>query len=349
MVSKIVSMALFAFGLMSCAVFDSEKPQPGCERVGNVQGVCGFPAPEDIDVFDGGRYLLFSPVTGINGTEREKLYLFDTESLSAVPITYQLAKSSERWGEDDCISPPEEEFSPHGVHISQRTDGRWQVLAVNHLREAVEMFEVVAGEVPSLIWRGCALGSANANFNDVVALPDGGFFVSHMFDRGSMDVQVAMASTVNTGYVMSWTKASGYKKLKGSDGIVPNGLAISTDGASLFIAETGGKRIRKINISSGEETGEVVLGPVDNLSWSADGKLIATRIVGAMPHDCFSKPGPCLTPFEVVAINPDTLEFEVMHEQRGKPMGTASVAVVHGDAIYVGSFKGHQIMRVIPH
>jgi hypothetical protein len=65
-----------------------------------------------------------------------------------------------------------------------------------------------------------------------------------------------------------------------------------------------------------------------------------------MPEDCFSKPGPCLAPFQVLAIDPQTLEYTVLHEQRGKPMGAASIAVVLGDYIYVGSFKGQQILRI---
>jgi hypothetical protein len=48
----------------------------------------------------------------------------------------------------------------------------------------------------------------------------------------------------------------------------------------------------------------------------------------------------------VVAVDPDTLEFTVLHEQRGRPMGQASVAVVVDGHIYIGSFKGNQILRV---
>jgi len=339
--------ALFASAsLCFCMTMQAGAELAGCETVANVQGICGFPAPEDIDVFSGGQYLLFSPVTGVNGTELESLYLFDVHTLVASPISYQTASNKEQWGDARCIDAPGEKFSPHGIHISQRSDGRWQVLAVNHLRESVEMFEVAEGKVPSLIWRGCVLAPEKSNLNDVVALPDGGFLVSHMFDRGTMEVMAAMQATVNTGYVWRWQPSSGFEKLPGSDGIVPNGLALTADGQSLFMSETGGQKIKKINYATGQQEGQVKLGPVDNLSWAADGRLIVTRIIGPMPEDCFSKPGPCLAPFQVLAIDPQTLEYTVLHEQRGKPMGAASIAVVLGDYIYVGSFKGQQILRI---
>jgi hypothetical protein len=332
--------------LLFCCSAQAQDVEPGCETIDNVQGICGFPAPEDIDVFPGKQFLLFSPVTGINGLGLERLYTFNIDTLKASPITYQQSESMELWGDPSCTTAAGEDFSPHGVHISKRNDGRWQVLVVNHAREAVEIYEVFGGDKPTLSWRGCAMAPPKSNLNDVVALPEGGFLVSHMFDHGTMEVMEAMQSTTNTGYVLRWLPESGFQKLPGSDSIVPNGLALTEDGQSLFISETGGQRIRKINYLTGELEGQVALGPVDNLSWSNDGSLIATRITGAMPDDCFTKPGPCLTSFQVVSINPDTLEYTILHDQIGKPMGTASVAVVLGNYIYIGSFKGHQILRV---
>ena len=333
--------SLFCGGLLADTVMS------GCETIANTQGVCGFPAPEDIDVLPGDRYLLLSPVVGMGHGDKLNLSVFDTQSLTASPVQYRQPSSDESWGDSACDKAPNEKFSPHGVHVAQRASGQWQVLAVNHEREAVEIFEVI-DEVgaPSLAWRGCVVMPQHANINDVAALPDGGFLVSHMFDRGTMEVMAAMQATKNTGYVWRWRPSKGLDKLPGSDGIVPNGVALSADGQSVFIAETGGKKIRKINYHSGKEEGSVVLGPVDNISWAADGRLIATQVTGPMPEDCFTTPGPCLTPFNVIAIDPNSLEFEVLHQQQGKPMGMASVAVVLNNVIYAGSFKGHQLLRV---
>lgn len=320
--------------------------QSGCEKVANVQGFCGFPAPEDIDILPGGKQLLLSPIVGMDSTELQPLSLFDVATQQVTPVRYQQEKANTQWGDTHCVTPPAAEFSPHGIHISQRSSGQWQLLAVNHLRESVEYYEIYPGSAPSFAWRGCVIMPAKANINDLVGLADGGFLVSHMVDRDSMPIMEAMSSTKNTGYVWHWDSVKGLSKVPGSDGIVPNGLALSADGRALFISETGAQQIRKIDFVSGQQLGVVKLGPSDNLSWAADGRLIATRITGAMPEDCFTKPGPCLTPFQVVAIDPQTMALTVLHEQQGKPMGMASVAVVLGDYIYAGSFKGHQLLRV---
>lgn len=340
-----LKVLLLGMSLAVCQVLQADV-QSGCETVANTQGFCGFAAPEDIDVMPGGKQLLLSPIVGMDGTELQHLSLFTIATQQVMPVRYQQDKASTEWGDAQCVTPPAAEFSPHGVHISQRESGQWQLLAVNHLRESVEFYEIYPGSEPSLAWRGCVIMPSQANINDLVGLADGGFLVSHMVDRDTMPIMEAMSSTKNTGYVWHWDSVKGLAKVAGSEGIVPNGLALSADGQALFISETGAQRIRKIDLVSGKELGVVKLGPVDNLSWAADGRLIATRITGAMPEDCFTKPGPCLTPFQVVAIDPQTMALSVLHNQQGKPMGMASVAVVQGDYIYIGSFKGHQLLRV---
>ena len=341
-----LSLLLVATLQVACSPLNSEPVPPGCETVANVQGICGFPAPEDIDVFPGGKFLLFSPVSSMQGGQLQSLYVFDVNSLKASPIHYQTDKTATLWGDPNCHTAPGEQFSPHGVHISQRADGDWQVLAVNHVRESVEMYQLLNGDQPELLWRGCALAPANSDINDVVALPNGGLLVTHMLEKGSMDVMEAMQSTENTGFIWRWRPGKGFDKFPGSDGIVPNGVAVSADGQSVYVTETGGQLLRKLDYATGEQQVVVKLGPADNLSWAEDGRLIATRVTGAMPADCFSAPGPCLGPFQVVALDPENLALTVLHDQQGKPMGAASVAVWLGDYLYVGSFKGQQIMRV---
>lgn len=341
-----LSVLLVSAWLVACSPIAPEPVQPGCETVANVQGVCGFPAPEDIDVFPGGKFLLFSPVSSMQGGQLQTLYRFEVSTLKAEPVAYRRDDTATLWGDPNCQTAPGERFSPHGVHISRRADGDWQLLAVNHVRESVEMYQVLGDDQPELLWRGCAMAPPNSDINDVVALPQGGLLVTHMLEKGSMDVMEAMQSTENTGFIWRWRPGKGFDKLPGSDGIVPNGVEVSADGQSVYVTETGGQQLRKLDYATGEQLAVVKLGPADNLSWAEDGRLIATRVTGAMPADCFSAPGPCLAPFQVVALDPQNLALTVLHDQKGKPMGAASVAVWLDDYLYVGSFKGQQIMRV---
>lgn len=343
-INSIILMVLLLFNAAVAIAFEEEV----CKVINNTQGVCGFPAPEDIDVFPGERYLLLSPIVGMDEKNSHYLYVFDTVERLAEPILYQETIQKNDWGENTCTTPPNNKLSPHGVHISQREGGEWQALVVNHDRESVEFFEIIeTSSMPKLSWRGCVLMPQKANINDVVGLPNGSFLVSHMFDRGSMSVMSAMNAKIETGYVWRWRPDQGLDVFPQSQGIVPNGLAISLDKKYVFIAETGGQKLRKLSYLTGEELGSVFTGPIDNLSWSTEGLLIATQVSGEKPEDCFSKPGPCLTPFNVISIDPNSLDIKILHEQRGYPMGMASVAVKLNNIIYAGSFKGEQLMKII--
>lgn len=320
--------------------------EPACETVGNAQAICGFPAPEDIDVMPDGKHLLLSPFGGLNGEHPLPLYLFNTDSLTAETIAYSQEDSPKRWDDNGCESNPGAVFAAHGIHISQRQDGLWQVLAVNHNRESVEMFEIVAQQgKPALAWRGCVEMPKESELNDVVALPGGGFLVSHMVELSGEDMLAALARKGNTGHLWRWLPGKGVDKLPGSDTNLTNGVALSKDGRQVFIAESGEGLVTKIDYVSGKQLGQVKAF-TDNFSWAPDGKLLITGISGALPETCFTTPGSCLAPFQVQSIDPDTLELTVLHEQIGPPMGAATVGVVVGDYLYVGSFAGNQLLRV---
>ena len=61
----------------------------------------------------------------LSGGDRDQRDLIDTVAAHDVP----------------CPGPPPPAFSPHGIHLSERSDGRLQLLAVQHGgRESVEFF-----------------------------------------------------------------------------------------------------------------------------------------------------------------------------------------------------------------
>jgi hypothetical protein len=333
---------------MAALAAGAQPVATGCETVGKVQGICGFPAPEDIDIVPGGRFLLLSPFGGMNGEHPLPLYLFDTESHAARPVTPTVDSSAAHWGDPDCTAPPAGLIASHGIQVSRRAGGEWQLLAVNHVREAVEFYQLGQQDgVPVLSWRGCAVAPQGSSLNDVAALPGGGLLVSQMIEPGGPPLMEAMASGEPTGYLLRWLPGQGFDKLPGSEGSVPNGVAVSAEGRYVFMSETGGRQIRKIDYATGATVGLLKTGPVDNLSWAPNGDLIATTTTGPMPENCFTQPGPCLAPFDVLEIDPETMQAKILHRQEGPPMGAASVAVVHGSGIYVGSFKGEQMMWIM--
>lgn len=277
------------------------------------------------------------------------LYLLDTVSLKAVAITthYQ-SNTTVRWDEKLCPKPPISLFPAHGIHLSKREDGAWQLLAVNHERESVEMFEVdSSNKTPELIWRGCVVLPAGSVLNDVTALQGGGFLTSHMITLGDSPVEdIVKVNNANgpSGYVLRWRPGFGTDRLAGSEGDLTNGVAVSADGRSVFIAEAGAHRVKRIAYDSGELLGQVEAAS-DNLSWAKDGCLVVTGVTN-LPDNCVTREGICRAAFEVRAIAPDTLESEVIFRSDGTPMGGGTVAVFQGDYMYVGSFMGDRLLRV---
>ena len=64
------------------------------------------------------------------------------------------------WGDPACPGPPRAGFSPHGIDLAQRADGRLVLAAVQHAgRESIELFEVSGRDGDwELAWRGCWIG-----------------------------------------------------------------------------------------------------------------------------------------------------------------------------------------------
>jgi hypothetical protein len=315
-----------------------------CPAAGVVEQHCGFPAPEDIDVMPNGKDLLFSAFGGIDGEHPQAFHIYNPETGTAKPIVYLQEKEAVRWDNNLCDSPATQILGSHGVHISKRSDGHWQLLAVNHSRESVEMYAIIDSQ---LAWRGCVTFPPLANLNDVTAIPSGGFLVTHMMDRRpELSLAEAMSTPGDPGFVWRWLPDNGLDKLPGSESAIPNGIAISADGQHVFIAATAAQQVKKIAYHSGELLGTVPAASADNFSWTPDGKLLITGINGAMPPECMSSMAACMAPFQVTAIDPLSLASQLIWQQTGLPAGAGTVAVEHQGYLYMGSFRGNQVLKV---
>ena len=58
--------------------------------------------------------------------------------------------------------------------------------------------------------------------------------------------------------------------------------------------------------------------------------------------------GACPLSFEIVALDPETLEGELVFANEGAPMGAGTVAVEVGSDLLIGSFAGDRIIKVRP-
>jgi hypothetical protein len=299
----------------------------------------------------------------MDGTKSGNLAVYDLASEKLTPLfpaggtgaTPEVA-SGPRWGEADC-PPPSAAFSPHGIDLAARPGGGLQLLVVNHGgRESIELFEVIPdGSGASLEWRGCVLPPEDAFLNDIVALPDGGFLTTHMQPKreGIAAFWQVLRGLVgfDTGYVLEWQPASGFRVVGGTEAPFPNGIEVSPDGTAIYLNVYMGSEVRKIDRRTGELLAKADVARPDNVTWGDDGRLLVashTAGLGEMMACGGIEKGACGFEFEIVSLDPTTLEKRTVFGHAGAPMGGATVAVQVGRDLYLGSFAGDRIVRVTP-
>ena len=334
----------------------SELPQPktepallDCAALDGISVYCGYQNPEDLVLVPGGGLLLVSEMGEFMLDTPGRLSTLDLEAGARGEIAIDWSAAGANWGEADCEAPDAEAFSPHGIDLSTRADGSHQLLVVNHgLREAVEFFELLGGDDGwSLAWRGCALPPGDPFMNDVAGLADGGFFVTHMWDKSTAfeEIVAQYQAGADIGWVWEWHPDEGFTKLAGSDELMPNGIAVSPDERRVFVNVYLGNRTIRIDRETGAVDGAFDVQQPDNITVDADGALwVASHGHDPLGQTCAAvTEGPCLLPYALVRADPDTLETEVVFSGDGPPMGYTTVALRVGDRLYFGSAHGDRI------
>lgn len=323
-----------------------------CAPADGIISLCGLVAPEDIERTPDNRYLVFGSLHEPGG-----LFLLDPEDDSVRDLftgDTGLVEAQAGWGDAACPPPAGGQLLAHGLDLRARPDGRWQLLVVNHqARESVEFLELrpdLAGDLQA-VWRGCVEAPPLAQLNDVVGLADGGFLVTHMADADYPPLRLLQALVgIDTGHVYRWAPGEGFSVLAGSEGRMPNGIALAPDGASYYLNEYFGDRVRRHSLADGTLLGEVAVEQPDNSTWSEDGRLlVASHPVGLVALLRALGQGneePSLLPFEVIAIEPDSLQAATLLSRDGPPMGAGTVALQRGPWLYIGAFIGDRIIKV---
>jgi len=349
-------LALAALALLGCG--GKVEPILSCEPVGAARPICGFQNPEDLELLPDGEHLLVSEFGSMQGARAGSLALFELASDERT-VLYRGGDGGSvtpGWGDPDCPGPPPEAMSPHGIHLSRRADGGLQLLVVNHGgRESVELFEVIgSGSGWAVAWRGCAVAPEGAWLNDVVALPEGGFLVTHMLPKRGGALQVVeylkpALLGMRTGHVLEWRPERGFAPLSGTEAAFANGIALSADGTTIYLNASIGGEVLRIDRASGRAQGSAKVAGPDNSSWAPDGRLLVASFTGqlweTLACDGIER-GACPIPFEIVAVDPETLATETVYRGGGAPMGAGTVGVRVRDELFVGSFAGDRILRV---
>jgi hypothetical protein len=347
-----------------------------CDPQSTDRPICDLTNPEDVGFLPGRSWVIVSEMAPNEaaGDEDDALptrggltaiRLLDLELVSLYPGDLE-SETSEReeahgdaapgWGDDTCPGAPDPMiFKPHGIDVGRGPDGRPALAVVNHGgREAVEFFEIGAGRVPTLTWRGCVPMPAGIMANDVAFLPGGGFVVTNMMPRfdgvGPSAIWSVMKMSVGaeTGSVLKWEPGGELAEIENSGGSAPNGVVASADGSEIFVAEWGGGTVYRLRLDGegAPRRDEVAVDHnPDNLTWTRDGRLLVAGQYGGVMTSlgCSSvREGGCDLGYSVYLLEPVGLEATKLIEGRG----AVSVALEVGDEFFVGSFVGDQIMRV---
>ncbi len=305
-------------------------PQPPCSPGPNV--VCGQRGPEDL-VALGADWVAASALAAPGG-------LIVVRTRDRTPFTvYPAAGARQRHDRQtyaECPGPPDaQSFTTHGLYAEPAAGPVYKLFVVAHgARESIEIFEIdTRPETPVATWLGCAVAPDPVGLNSVRGLPDGGFIASNFLSRDSTPAATQrMREGERNGELWEWHTATGWQKVPGSEAAGANGLELSVDGRTLYVAAWGTQSFYRLSRGATPPTrDEVQLGfMVDNIHWARDGSLYAVGQAGQG--------------WKAVKIDPNTLAVrDVLVEADTADFNAGTVLVEVGDTLWVGSFRGNRI------
>jgi len=305
--------------------------------------VCDQAAPEDLVVVPGGEWVVASSFGGNGGIK-----LINAKDRTTI-AGYPTATSKDRLDAktySSCPGAPDanekSKFTTHGLALRPGRNSVHTLYAVHHGgRESIEVFELDAkAKPPALTWIGCAVAPDPIGLNSVVPLPDGGFigtdFLARNVDAGQRG---KMLAGENNGSLWAWHTGKGWEKVPGSEAAGANGLELSKDGKTLYVAAWGSQSFFRMSLGQTPvKRDSIPLGfRVDNIRWASDGSIYASGQGGMGTMQTTN----------VVKINPSTLKMqEILNRVNTPEFGSGTVTVEVGKELWIGSFRGDRMLRI---
>jgi hypothetical protein len=125
-------------------------------------------------------------------------------------------------------------------------------------------------------------------------------------------------------------------------------VQVDAAGTTLYLDAYLAGEVRKIALADGRLLGTARIAAPDNSQWDAAGRLLVASHTASrlQMRGCFGiRSGACGAAFEIVELDPATMQTRTLLQHEGAPMGAATVAQQVGDALYLGSFTGDRIVR----
>lgn len=307
------------------------------EIAADCRAIPAVPGPEDI-VIDHERKLAYvsaydrrAVMSGAPGAEavRGGIYAID---LSAPEADWTLYP----------VTPAEpQDFRPHGLGLYVGADGARKLFAVSHPAKGgdrVEIFDIAADG--TLTHEESVQSSLFVSLNDVVPAGPRSFYATN--DHTTKD---SFVQFVSDGLLLRNSNVvyfdDGEAKVAADTLLYPNGINMSPDGKTVYVASSLGMSMYIYNRdpATGELTGfdNVRLGTgVDNIDVQPDGTLL----IGAHPNllaflSHASDPAE-LSPSQVVRLEPSNKKAGTIYLNLGEEISGISVAAGYGDKMLLG-------------
>jgi arylesterase/paraoxonase len=235
-------------------------------------------------------------------------------------------------------------FQPHGISLWAGQDGRDALFVVNHplvdgrpAPHNVELFDVTA---EGLIHRATLTDPLLVQPNDIVAVALDRFYVTntHHYPAGRMQT-IETYLQLSGAQVLFYGPGGFRPAITGL--VLPNGINVSPDGRTLYVASTTGLEVRVYDRDPATETVRFrqaipTRSGVDNIEIDEHGNLW----IGAHPKllkiEAHAKDPSDLSPSQVLRVTPDGKVDEVFLDD-GTQMSTSSVAAVRGRRLLIGN------------
>ena len=348
---KCLAWLLFAGAVFVLSPASAAQSPRGIARVDPCgrNAICRLRNPEDVVRLGSTRFAIASSLARAPDSQSH-LYLVDLASRNATPLVPTMNPDTQRSLDPDCAPPQSfRTLITHG--LSSRSDGldHGRLYVVNHGgSQSIEMFEWhVHGRNVALTWRGCVRIPSTVLANAVAPLPDGVAVTSF----GSPD-DPKLANLIAgrpSGFVMIWSKRTGWVHLKGSDLPGDNGIESSADGRTLYVAAWTNNALWIFSRDGRRAPTRVPLGDFhpDNIHWQRDGTLLIAGEVGD-PSAILSC-GPqkiCDTPSMLEVFKP--AQDRIATQRLIPPtthFGAASTAIRYHGRYWLSSFLGDRMIE----
>jgi hypothetical protein len=341
-------------------VLGAEVPLAPCDEVQGTSFVCGADHPEDLALIPGTHWIVasgFNAASGIKLVDTRKRVLRRWYTGEAAQIDRADAQFPQ------CPSPPDAgALNAQGMSLRQLSDHTSLLYVSNHGgREAIEVFRIesaVASE-PALHWIGCVPMPEGMAANSVASFADGSVLVTVLTRPGTQIADFVEGRV--TGLVYEWKPGTpAFKQVRGAELPGNNGLETSRDGKEFYVVAFGWHAVVAFAHSNPTRLLRKAVAPgfmPDNIHWDGE-RLIAAGMqydepaCGGLRQIIDGKADPmlCHRGYTVARLDPKAMTWSIVDSAEPNPaFNGASIGVVVGDELWVGSYQSDRIaIRKLP-